>query len=48
MFAWSQLDVSAIPVSKYLLSLSQADKLGKMYTVREEFKMYMKGKDISK
>jgi hypothetical protein len=50
MFAWSQLDFSAIPVSISAVSLA-AYKLGKMSTVREdckELKMYRKGKDIRK
>jgi hypothetical protein len=48
MFAWSQLDFSAIPVS-ISESLYKADKFGKMLTVREdckELKMYRKRKDI--
>jgi hypothetical protein len=50
LFAWSQLDFSAVPVSISAVSLT-GRQLGKMYTVREdckEFKMYRKGKDIRK
>jgi hypothetical protein len=48
MFAWSQLDFSAIPVSISAVSLTSR-QTWKNITVREdckEFKMHRKGKDI--
>jgi hypothetical protein len=50
MLAWSQLNFCAIPASISAVSLTSR-QLGKMLTVSEdfkEFKMYRKGKDISK
>jgi hypothetical protein len=50
MFAWSQLDCSAIPVSNSAVSLTSRQTCQNV-TVREDckdFKMYRKGKDIRK
>jgi hypothetical protein len=50
MFAWSQLDFSAIPVSISAVSLTGRN-LAKCKQLREEckeFKMYRKGKYIRK
>jgi hypothetical protein len=50
MFAWSQLDFSAIPISISAVSLTNRQTWNNR-TVREdckEFRMYRKGKDIVK
>jgi hypothetical protein len=50
MFAWSQLDFSAIPLSISAVSLT-GRQTWQNVTVREdckEFKMYRKGKEIRK
>jgi hypothetical protein len=51
MFAWSQLDFSAIPVSASAVSLTSRQTWQNVNSIREdckEFKMYRKGKDIRK
>jgi hypothetical protein len=50
MFAWSQLDFSAIPVSISAVSLTGRQTWQNVNSKRrcKEFKMYRKGKDIRK
>jgi hypothetical protein len=50
MFAWSQLDCSAIPVSISAVSLASRQTWKNINSKRscEEFKMYRKVKDIRK
>jgi hypothetical protein len=50
MAAWSQLDFSAIPVSTSAVSLTGRQTWQNVNSKRscKEFKMYRKGKDISK
>jgi hypothetical protein len=48
MFAWSQLNLSALPVSISAVSLTGRQTWQNVYCKRrcKEFKMYRKGKDI--
>jgi hypothetical protein len=50
MFAWSELDFSAIPVSISAVSLTSRQTWQNVNSREEckEFKMYRKGKDIKK